>query len=417
MNKKEFVKSLQKVKIVLGNGFDLHCGLKTSYYHYFITKHKTIKYLNDRFNIYKATHVFTANGYHKQTININVWDVFLALNYFENKSLPHSQWFDIEKLMLSSLMSEEDAKGNISKTAMLLGTVLHWNNIEKYVDKLAQPKTDEESFLSNFIQEKIELLNQEYTDFYAFLLDQLKEFEKNFGQFVNDQLHDRYLERLNRRDFLNEKYIRNFEATLEDLCDKNNIVAIDTFNYSSLPSDRLSFKPHHINGDFQRPIFGIDSGYFTPDDKRFVFTKTGRRMDADFMDEKIDNLPEFNNVIVYGHSLNEADYNYFFPIFDKLNLLDSQKTNSIIFAFTPYDGKEKRANILRDGISKIMFAYAKSKGLTSPERFLDSLTTQQRIVMHEIPELKSDDYDNFLDENWKQIEKEYSMVSKSINIE
>ena len=41
MNKSDFVKSLRKVKIVIGNGFDLHCGLKSSYEDYFdYYKHK-----------------------------------------------------------------------------------------------------------------------------------------------------------------------------------------------------------------------------------------------------------------------------------------------------------------------------------------------------------------------------------------
>ena len=35
MDKSEFIKSLQKVKIVIGNGFDLYCGLKTKYKDYF----------------------------------------------------------------------------------------------------------------------------------------------------------------------------------------------------------------------------------------------------------------------------------------------------------------------------------------------------------------------------------------------
>ena len=31
IGKNEFIKKLDKVKVILGNGFDLHCGLYTKY--------------------------------------------------------------------------------------------------------------------------------------------------------------------------------------------------------------------------------------------------------------------------------------------------------------------------------------------------------------------------------------------------
>ena len=35
LSKKEVINNLKNVKLILGNGFDLHCGLKSKYSDYF----------------------------------------------------------------------------------------------------------------------------------------------------------------------------------------------------------------------------------------------------------------------------------------------------------------------------------------------------------------------------------------------
>lgn len=36
MTKEEMIKDLKNVKLVIGNGYDLHCGLKSSYADFFM---------------------------------------------------------------------------------------------------------------------------------------------------------------------------------------------------------------------------------------------------------------------------------------------------------------------------------------------------------------------------------------------
>ena len=45
MDKRKFVQNLKKVKLVIGNGFDIHCCLKTRYRDYFLNN----KIKNDYF--------------------------------------------------------------------------------------------------------------------------------------------------------------------------------------------------------------------------------------------------------------------------------------------------------------------------------------------------------------------------------
>lgn len=170
----------------------------------------------------------------------------------------------------------------------------------------------------------------------------------------------------------------------------------------------------HINGSWKNPIFGVDT-VFEPKDPAFIFTKTSRRIDSDLFDNSIETKPDFENLVIYGHSLDEADYSYFFPAFDKLKLTDSLASNVVVFAYSIYDSnKEEEIKAeLRQAVSNIMYAYAKSKNLSDPKRFLDSLSTQKRIVTYEIPMLDRKEYGySLIDQNWDRIYKEIDNLEK-----
>ncbi|MBQ7994734.1 MAG: helix-turn-helix domain-containing protein [Bacilli bacterium] len=49
MEKREYIHNLKNVKLVIGNGFDLHCGLKTSYKDYFKSKEPDINFFENEF--------------------------------------------------------------------------------------------------------------------------------------------------------------------------------------------------------------------------------------------------------------------------------------------------------------------------------------------------------------------------------
>lgn len=49
-SKREIINELKNVKLVIGNGFDLYCGLKTSYSDYFNNDSSKNKVLEDWYN-------------------------------------------------------------------------------------------------------------------------------------------------------------------------------------------------------------------------------------------------------------------------------------------------------------------------------------------------------------------------------
>ena len=406
MTKHDYLMSLEQVKLVIGNGFDLRCGLYTTYSDYLLENTGKYKNILRWYNTYKEFGEFTANGYIKEINNINLWDVFFALNVLHNCNSSNFDWFNIERLILSSLLTVDDVHKNLDLASIEMFSIIHWQTIKELVARNNSSMYMYEDFLKNFIRKKANIYDKESFDFYDFLLEELKTFEKRFGKFVNDQIYAMQKEKEDGGSIVefNKKYIERFNDTVNELCFRSQLFSIDSFNYTHPTVNEIGKSIHHINGSYEQPIFGVDSIYFKPNDKRFIFTKTCRRIDADFVQTSKDNTPTFKNVVVYGHSLNEADYNYFFPIFDKLNLIEPNEDKVLVFAYSNYEGSDKefiKRNIINN-ISKMMYKYAESKELKNADRFLDSLTTQGKVIIYEIKPFDKNE-DNFLDDHYKSL--------------
>jgi len=406
MNKEEFVKSLKKVKLIIGNGFDLHCGLHTKYSDFFCKNIGRFIFINSLFSDYEKTE--TLNFEDENVKKLTIWDIFFALNSSKDPKANKKWWCDIEKLMLSSFMSELDENPSIETTATYLVSKIHWDVINKHICKNTLATNHIDRFVVNFIINKMHLKKYYPNDFYRFLLDELKEFEVLFGEFIYSQLHLTWYEHCNYgKEFLNDAYVKMAMATIRELCDENNLVAIDSFNYGDIRDKSVIDKLQNINGDMESPIFGIDS-IFEPKDERFIFTKTGRRIDSDLFGFSYEAKPDFENIVIYGHSLNQADYSYFFPLFDRMKLTDILANNVIVFAYSIYDENEENTikSELREAISKLLYAYAVDKKLPNPSRFLDSLSTQKRVITYEIPTLNRRLYCySLVDQDWNEIYK------------
>lgn len=217
------------------------------------------------------------------------------------------------------------------------------------------------------------------------MLSQLKIFENNFGKYINSQ-HFAYSN--NNIVFSNENFKLESKKTLEELCTLGNLTSVDTFNYDTPECKEIESIIHNINGTITWPIFGIDSDTFTASDPRFIFTKTSRRLEYGMFHDEVEPLFDYENVIIFGCSLNKADYNYFFYVFDKLDISNIKNTSKIIFAYSVYD-KSKSDTIhkqLQKNVMMLFQEYSKYKGNSIyPARLLELLHEQQKIILFEIP--------------------------------
>ncbi len=386
-SKETFIKNLPNKKIVIGNGFDLHCGLETKYGDFFdfFWNDKDIKF--DKSCIDYAEKSSEPERHIVGISKLNVWDLYFYLLSRSITGTEEWKWCDIETAILSSLSKEDGDKSN-------LGLFPTWNKIFNEVSHIVL-KTDDRGQKKILAYDKrsndiyvqilasyITLSKDENLDDYKWLLDELKKFEHNFGIYVRKQVEY-------KSDDYNHKareFFRLFTHTNE-----SSISSIDSFNYSYLNS-KYQNKLHHINGDTDYPIFGIDSEKGINEDS-LCFSKTSRRMELDMNVKEYDQNVPFENIIIYGHSLCEADYSYFYSIFDKVKIYDTEAKSIIVFAYSiPGKNKtERKANEaktktdLNKNINKLFTEYAIYKGyIEQPYRMLDFLTTQRRVILYEI---------------------------------
>lgn len=390
MTKEEMIKDLKNVKLVIGNGYDLHCGLESSYADFFMRDADKNNYFNNWLDDFKEKinlNAFTTEQSKedvwvefKSIDELNIWDLFF---YIETKTTNQNNkeawlWCDIETVMYNSLKSYDSRECNTN--------LFRWEHVYKAITK-KMPK--EFKFWKIYVMAKVilEKRNMEgfknIDEFYCYILDELNQFEKEFGKFIDKK-------RYPYRNFLtkipNTDFEKRSKMTLQELCSVDNLVSIDSFNYDDIGDDNLNKLLHNINGNLENPIFGIDSNLCRASDPRFIFTKTNRRMELEMINFECQKDIVFDNVIVYGHSLSLNDYSYFFPLLDKLEMTNFLSNKKIIFGFSVYD-REKETEIKRKNrlnIQKLFEAYANYKGLKDVNRLLDSLTTQNRVLTYEI---------------------------------
>lgn len=377
IQKSYFLKKLEKVKLVIGNGFDLYCDLKTSYRDFFKTKEPDNDIFNNWFNENRNDFFnYINNG--SCTIDFNViksldaWTIYFFI-LMRTKTDYNPNWWDVEKQIENSL---KDSNVN-----------LYWNWVyktikEKGLSMLSVGKENKgfvECLASILISRNGDLRNASLDAFYEFLLNELKKFERNFARYIYG-LH-------NEEDGTNLHFRRHSEMAIEKLCNINNIVSVDSFNFDNLEIKELDDKLHHINGNLNVPIFGVDSSAFDVTDQGYIFTKSYRRMENDMNDDEIMNKEDFENVIIFGCSMQSADYSYFFAIFDTINIIDVNSKSKIVFAFNVYDSNkaERIKSDLRKTIFNLFYEYSKYKGNNiEPNRLLDALTSQGKIILYEI---------------------------------
>lgn len=341
--------------LVIGNGFDRKIGAKTSYEEFFDsdyyinTKDKAYEWIESvKFydsDIFKAVNC--------KDYDFTCWDLlFCVIKKSDESVLKQARWCDIEKVIHDSLVG--GLKGNFLWDNIFL-LLQSFNN-----DKLSDPmfgrdmqlyrlsdldiKTKAIFYFISGNRSKDCILNKEL--FYEMLLNELVNFEKSFGLYINLQT--------NTEDF-------SFKAkslARRLMKESGGRLLIDSFNYSTFYS--TDFDIRHINGDTNNPIFGIE---LSPNEEKMnyeisCFTKTSRRVQQDSFKFNRDSswgLSMISKAVVFGHSLNEMDYDYFNYLFTMLKFytLKPSEMGEIEFVFSIYD--EGKKNKIRNDFSNSIY--------------------------------------------------------------
>lgn len=381
-SKREIVKKLSNKKIVLGNGFDLFCGLRTSYGHFFESQHENYSCFESFINDFHPNMKDEGYSFSMITSNINkvisntIWDLIFYLKSHKNSMI---EWCDVELI--------------INNTFLNVGSI-KWNNVLKLIQKKSNPSMNKHKYeyiCASFLEFKYQI-NNLITEkkFYDLIYQELNIFEYKFGKYIKNEQEQ------------NKEYINKSISTLIKFTNyAKQIVSIDTFNYSNISKHpKWCFVPMiNINGTVDNPIFGYFSSSIDPLKYEHIFTKSHRKTLVLFDKEELSGEEFFENLIVFGHSLNEQDYNYFFPLFDDLDLNNPKCSRKLIIAFTIFDTSKKNEIIesLTKKLIKMIYEYEKSSG-SFGNRLYDKLLYKNRIIFYEIDD-SEEDISEYFDKN------------------
>lgn len=358
--------------LVLGNGFDLECGLPSKYADFFDPRIEAIKAQD-----WRKTGKLEGLGYDASP---TIWDFLLDPEV-------HPHWYSVEEAIGVLVLSAGDGKSAPEGLALkLIRGIQGVSASDAHADgeggEVIPCSTDEDRMVAH----AVEYIRHDRSDVHSrdarawspkelveYLGQQLAKLEANFRGYMlsisgdNDEYAERACDLLDL-------------MLADDVPEKMRAVSgvtILSFNYTNPFAEKLeqakAVRMTNVHGSLDGGIiFGIDGTKCVDNALAFPFSKTFRVITAgtDFGEGTVrvggNKLNPATRVIkFYGHSLGEADYAYFQAIFDGVNLYACD--TKLIFYYRPYlgpDGKpvsEKRArNKMAAIVTRLLAEYGKT---------------------------------------------------------
>jgi len=390
--------------IIIGNGFDLHCGLKSTYDDFFKFLLKDSQY-NREFN-----YLFDNGKYLQGNKRVNIiWALLLSYHDEEKSFL----WKDIESI-IAALLYKPDMEYSINLNDIL-------KNIRTYTDQLRDTikqdiyyntptlkflwilhrgnnMRDICSFTHTNILNKFNIILNDTKDILNKINEDLHQIELKFIEYLKsiynldntthviaNETYSQLLGIKHENDTQYEDRVSKLHAVLQN-------VNILSFNYTRLgQTNGYNFR-HFQNihgtflGKYDEIIFGIDSFDMTPKNPVYKFTKTYRLSildnilsnDPDIFTGQI-NYDDIEEIIIYGHSLNYQDYSYFYAIFNKCNIALSN--TSIVLYYSNF-GNIDRASENIDRLHDLIYEY--EIGFNKPRGLYHRMSIDGRIKIKEL---------------------------------
>lgn len=331
--------------MIIGNGFDLYCGLKTTYKQFFEFRFNDNIFVDlqsciEEYSNKKRLDVF--DEYIEDYIyelfkEITVWDMIFM---FERSFEEGQDWSDIERIIHDYI---------VNKKITL--------NSTRYSKNMIFDSVIESELLSRMIARMLFATQKKFSQltFNSWLLDQLKLLENSFSTYVKLQIVNN-VEYNRKAEILINKLYENDPSISLSLINFNYTIFDIRYSSSNNYKNRLLNNFTNVHGTVEEEIiFGIDEKdyeskkFLDPSKTMYLFTKTARKMFSFHEDKSFTLNPREASILIFGHSLNFQDYSYFQSIFDMYEIYSSDIM--LIFAFVDYD---KRRNIRVDWINRVI---------------------------------------------------------------
>ena len=351
--------------IVLGNGFDLACGEKTSIFDFV---NSILRNPNNTWSHYQLNFIVFLIYYMADEKSGNRWKDFLNLNNAE-----FNDWMDFEKIVYHLVLDE--------KTYDLMESI--YNDPKKYelsTDKAAVFVIAQ--YFLNFREWHHDVSFSSSDSYLEFLEKVIFEFERELGN---------YLMRIDS----DLKIYANKELLLRKLRFGYKTTSVMDFNYTRLPydPDHHVYRIHGTTGT--SCIIGIDPYYKEPGinnvyktlGTKMRFAKVYKRLKYSSKEEfqQLVLRKNINRITFFGHSLGEQDYSYFQSVFDYINLYESEVV--LVFCYIEYDKEAlvKEVDRLTQRVFKLINRYGET--LTNKDHgnnLLNKLLLEGRLVFREL---------------------------------
>lgn len=311
--------------LVIGNGFDLFCGLKSSY--------------RDFIN-WRRKHLAEEDGVCEQ----NVWDAVL-----EARRMQDPQWCDIESAIASW------AGGEGSEAYEMLNPSVRIINLRGDSPRRL-PNRDEFRLVANAIGVDEALDTEQH---FTYLFTALRQLEDSFIYYMKESLRrcDEYQLRARAtvQELLCEEDGTRNKTIHNTLLNFNYTEPVPPSEFSNLCIDRV----RNVHGELGcgEAIFGIDGMNRMDDRLALPFTKTYRLMrlnksnHSEMSRKGLGLSDHVSRIKFFGHSLAEADHSYFQAIFDTVDLYGSD--TCLEFYYVQY-GEKSVVDVRQEQIDRIM---------------------------------------------------------------
>ena len=383
--------------LIIGNGFDLKCGLKSSYKDYFEYKMKnepSFKSIFDYISNAPLDGSFNNKTSGEFVVERNLdgicaWDIIFIYNYFNNDN---PLWSDVESDILNFINENKSSnslnKGELSffeNNADRMSLLSHYKDNIKHINALR--------CLREYNNKR--RINVSSKEFMPFLLEELNKFEVKFDEYlVNAVKHEGWGWQYSTRTriFLEQLiFTKRYYRIRRLLYNKRSKTVLISFNYTrpTLPKAMVGSISVHGRIGFglidentkSDIIFGVDNTTTSASNANFIFTKTFRKLllSNTLVSYLPKPLPQMN-ISFYGHSLSKADYSYFFSIFDYYSIYSNEV--NLIFYYSLYGSKTKEEIIFEQSksISILMSTYgATMDNKDHGENLLHKLELEGRI--------------------------------------
>ena len=351
--------------IIIGNGFDLHAGLASSFENFFNNSEipAVEKWIsNPSAESLKDTSFISLllyNTYYRKDIFYQDWDLkYHDIHYNEKYQKTFGlidnlvDWMDVEGFLYSFLTSNGiDKVINAFDSCFLKQYDPHSLSVCE--------RDDLPRFFSSCLNGKGYF---SVKTFYDFFYEELQVFEKRFIKYLKKELET------------NKTYNEKSSAIIKELANSGSGIILN-FNYTH--SSFIGYDALNVHGSLDDEIIiGID-GKEALKDEAIPFTKTFRKLIR--TEEQLVLDGKYDEIIIYGHSLGKQDYSYFQSVFDYIGLYSSR--TKVVFVYSDDYIKEDKLDLDKNKrnhkieMAKKLFDLIKEYGRT-----LDNKDNGQNLI-------------------------------------